>query len=122
MWKTRCAGVEGLAVTLNEERFVIEGITLTGGAGHEELDDAFGFCAMMKAPVELGARLRGGGEEALLAEQLSHGNAAEAAAEAPEEFTAINEARVHHCWRSACGKSMAPCLTRRISSRSVSNR
>ena len=46
---------------------------------------------MMQAAVEFGSPLRGVGEQTVLAEQGSHRNAAEAAAEVPEKLPAVNE-------------------------------
>src|SRR5215831_7061705 len=50
------ARVERLAVAFDEIGLVVEQVALTGGAGHEQLHDAFGLGLVMEAAVELGPR------------------------------------------------------------------
>jgi hypothetical protein len=90
------ARIEFLAATFDEFGFVIEGVALAGATVHEELDDAFDFGAVVETAVEVGAgdgasiRGRDGGvsKQILAAQQMGKGDAAEAAAETPEEFAA----------------------------------
>ena len=87
------AGIELLAVALDQLRLVVEGIDLAGGAGHEELHDALGLGAVVQPaiPVRLapqGRLVRG--EETILAEQVGQGDASEPAAGMPEEVSAIH--------------------------------
>ena len=49
---------------------------------------------MMKAAVEFRAGRTGFGEQAVLAEQMNHRDAAEPAAEPPKKFPAVNQVRV----------------------------
>ena len=88
------AGVEFLPVALDERGLVIERVALAGGARHEQLHNPLRLGAMMQAAVEIRAAGRGRGEQAVLAEQGSHRNSAESAAETPEKFPAVNEPRV----------------------------
>ena len=90
------ARVERLAVALNQLRFVVEGVQLAGGAGHEHLHDALGLGLVVQTAVEIGPALteglrRVGGEKAVAAEEVGEGDAAETAAGLPEETTAIYE-------------------------------
>src|SRR5262249_28818644 len=78
---------------------VVEGIDLAGGAGHEQLHDAPGAGAVVQATVEVGAR-RGPwavGEQALAAEQVGQGDAAQAPAGLPEERAAVEKGLGHGC-------------------------
>src|SRR5262249_26049094 len=84
------AGVEPLAVTLDEVGFVVEGIALAGSAGHEELTPALRACRMVKAAVELDRAFAPShplrtrplrAEEFVKAQQVGQCDPAEAAAE-----------------------------------------
>jgi len=80
------AGVERLTVAADQLRLVIESVALAGGPGHEHLHDALGFRGMVQSAVQLGPwRV---GEQAVVAEQPGHGDAAEPAAGLPEEVAA----------------------------------
>ncbi len=68
-----------------ETRLEVERIALAGGAGHEELHDTPG----LRSEVRPGLR---SGEQSLLIEETCQGDAAESAAELPEELTAIRVA------------------------------
>jgi hypothetical protein len=58
------------------------------------LDDAFGVGAMMQTAIEFGSRPESISQEPVLAEQMNHGDAAEAAAKPPEKFAPIDESRI----------------------------
>jgi hypothetical protein len=88
------AGIELLPTALDQPRLVVERVALTGRAGHEQLHDAARLRAMMQAAVEFRARFGRVGEQTLLPEQMHHGDAAQAAAEAPQKLAAINQPRV----------------------------
>src|SRR5262249_14007182 len=91
------AGVELLAVTADQLRLVVEGIDLAGGAGHEQLHDAPGPGAVVQAAIEVRARRgpRPVREQALPAEQMGQGDAAEPAPGSPEESAAVDSRLFH---------------------------
>jgi hypothetical protein len=62
------AGIELLAVTLDEFGFVIKRVALAGGTGHEELHDALGLGGMMHAWLCA--------KQAFLAQKMSKSDAA----------------------------------------------
>src|SRR4051812_43790258 len=64
------AGIEFLAVLLDQQRLVVECVALAGRAGHEKLDDALSLGRMMQA--------------ALFGLQVSESDAAEPATVSPE--------------------------------------
>ena len=72
------AWIELLPVALGQFRFVIKRIDLAGSTRHEELDDALGFRCLVRLA---------GREQAVGAEQMGQGDAAEAAACVPEELS-----------------------------------
>ena len=85
LWKQLdfAAGIELLAVALDQLRLVVEGVALAGGAGHEELHDALGFRRMMQANGCIG-------EQSRFAQQLGEGDSAETAAVLPEKISAVH--------------------------------
>src|SRR5206468_976946 len=86
------ARVELLAVAPDQQRFVVEGVALAGGAGHEQLHDALRPGAVMQAAAQFGARLRRLlTEQAVLDEQVRQRDATQAAAALPQERTAIRQ-------------------------------
>src|SRR5688572_20605693 len=84
------SGIELLTVAFDQLGFVIKRVHLAGAAVEKNLHDAFDLRAMMQAAVEVSVRLRGGGEQAVTPQQMRHGDAAKAAAVAPEELTACH--------------------------------
>ena len=52
-----CRRIERLTVALDQLGFVVEGVALAGGAGHEQLHDALGLGRVMQAAVEFGPAL-----------------------------------------------------------------
>ena len=80
------AGVELLAVPLDQRRLVVERVALAGRAGHEQLHDPLGPGPVMQAAVR-GRRAAGGrgGEQPLAPEQVRQGDAAQTAAGVPEK-------------------------------------
>ncbi len=92
------AGVERLAVELDQLGLVVERVALAGGAGHEHLHDAFGFRRMVHADRHFG-RLRIG-QHAAIGQKLRQRNAAQAAAQFPQELAP----------RACCRGPIACCL------------
>src|SRR6266404_1165013 len=88
------AGFKFFSAAFDQLRLVIERVTLAGCSRHEQLHHAFGSGPMMQAAVPFGTRSGSLGKQSLLAEQMSHGDAAEASSEAPEKFATIDQARI----------------------------
>src|SRR6266576_3088281 len=88
------AGFKFFSTAFDQLRLVIERVTLAGCSRHEQLHHAFGSGPMMRAAVPFGTRSGSLGKQSLLAEQMSHGDAAEASSEAPEKFATIDQARI----------------------------
>ena len=88
------AGFKFFSAAFNELGFVIERITLAGCARHEQLHDAFGSGAMMQAAIPFGTRSGSLCQQSVLPEHMNHGDAAETSTKAPEEFAAVNQARI----------------------------
>ena len=87
----RLAEIARLPVSFDQLGFVVEEIEVAGGAGHEELHDAFCFGRMVERAGSRGRRIRG--ERTVVAEHRGEGEAAETAAGLPEEFAAGNRLR-----------------------------
>ena len=83
------AGVERLAVALDQLGLVVERVALAGRARHEELHDALGLGADDAGRPSSGpARRRVVGQQTCFGQQVRQRNAAQAAAEVPEELAA----------------------------------
>src|SRR5262245_60882408 len=81
--------IELVAAAFDHLRYVTEQIALVRPAIHEQLNDSLHLCWMMQAAVELRPWTRGGiCEQSVLAEQMRHRDATQAAAESPKEFAA----------------------------------
>src|SRR5205823_9168593 len=96
------AGVEAAAVQALELGLVVEGVHLADAAVHEELDDAPGAGAVVQAAALVGAR-GVGGEEPLAGEQVGEGDAAQAAAEMPQQLSPRD-----HCQSSVASSLQTP--------------
>ena len=114
------AGVELLAVLLDQQRLVVERVALAGRARHEQLRRPASPCAGWCSPPFHSGRGRAQAprrsrQQALRAEQVRQGDAAEAAAGSPEEFgersihgsrVSIGTAPVAHSRSNARSQSM----------------
>src|SRR5262249_30931701 len=79
------AEIDLLPVAFLHLRFAVEGINLANAAVHEQLDDAANLRLVVQSAVEIGARPRYVGQDAILPEHPGQRHAAESAA-LPEEI------------------------------------
>ena len=96
------AGIPRLAMIADQPRFVIEGIALAGGAGHEELYDALGPGSEM-----------GSGKQTVGIEQAGQRDPAKSAAELPEKLPPIRETAVKVRCRRADHVADSDCHPRK---------
>jgi hypothetical protein len=78
----------GLAVLLDQLRFEVEQVDVAGSAGHEELNDPFGFGCVVQSSI--GPSSRNVGEGAISPEERGEGYASEPTPGVPEKIAAID--------------------------------